>query len=457
MNFSLDDSRSTGTSDRVFTVSELNKTIADVLERNFPLSWVSGEISNVIHAASGHWYFSIKDATAQMCCVMFRSRAQYVDYSPREGEFVEVRALLSMYVSRGAVQLNVQAIRRAGRGNLYEAFLRLKEKLAGAGLFDVERKRPLPGFVRRVGVVSSLQAAALRDVLTTLSRRAPHVQVFVYPTPVQGADAALKLAMTLDKVNARKEVDVIILCRGGGSIEDLWPFNEEIVAQAIIRSVLPVVSGIGHETDFTIADFVADVRAPTPTAAAEMVSLVRDSYLHLLDRDRRCILRAIERNLEQRAQQLDNLSRRLVNPRERLSIHRSSLLHFGDCIRHTLTRRFAKWCSVFDILHLRLSRVTPDTVPYHMDLMGLLHRTKRSVSHRFDRDMKHLNDLSVRLELLNPRRTLQRGYAAVLDSKGHPVRDPNRLTRRQKVTLLLADGAADIEIAEVQVRCDDIF
>ncbi|MDE2610413.1 MAG: exodeoxyribonuclease VII large subunit, partial [Burkholderiales bacterium] len=193
--------------DRAISVSELNSRVAAVLERNFPLAWVSGEISNFTRAASGHWYFSIKDARAQMRCVMFRGRAQHADFSPREGDRVEVRALLSMYEPRGEVQLNVEAIRRAGQGNLYEAFLRLKEKLAAAGLFDAQRKRALPAFVRSVGVVTSLQAAALRDVLTTLARRAPHLSVIVYPAPVQGADAAARLAAALEKANARGEVD----------------------------------------------------------------------------------------------------------------------------------------------------------------------------------------------------------------------------------------------------------
>ncbi|WP_017232752.1 exodeoxyribonuclease VII large subunit, partial [Pandoraea sp. B-6] len=202
MNLSFDDARPAGGADRVLSVSDLNKAVAGVLERSFPLAWVSGEISNFTRAASGHWYFSIKDAQAQMRCVMFRGRAQHADFSPKEGDRVEVRALLSMYVPRGEVQLNVEAIRRAGQGNLYEAFLRLKEKLAAAGLFDAARKRELPRYARRIGVVTSLQAAALRDVLTTLARRAPHVSVVVYPAPVQGADAAMRLAAALDTANA---------------------------------------------------------------------------------------------------------------------------------------------------------------------------------------------------------------------------------------------------------------
>ncbi|GAB3629157.1 exodeoxyribonuclease VII large subunit [Pandoraea terrae] len=457
MNLSFDDTRPAAGADRVISVSELNKAVAGVLERSFPLAWVSGEISNFTRAASGHWYFSIKDAQAQMRCVMFRGRAQYADFSPREGDRVEVRALLSMYVPRGEVQLNVEAIRRAGQGNLYEAFLRLKEKLAAAGLFDAQRKRALPSFARRVGVVTSLQAAALRDVLTTLARRAPHVSVIVYPAPVQGADAAVRLAAALDTANVRNEVDAILLCRGGGSIEDLWAFNEEVLAQAIARSGLPVVSGVGHETDFTIADFVADVRAPTPTAAAEMISAARDECLRYLERDRQRLTRAMRRVLEQRAQQLDGLSRSLISPRERLARQRGTLLHLNDRLRHALERPLAQRRGRFEMLRLRLARVVPDTASQHERITLLAQRVEAAIGRKLERDGQRMDDLSARLELLNPRRTLQRGYAAVLDTRGQPLRDPRKLQRGQQVTVHLAEGAADVGIGDVQVRLDDTF
>ncbi|VVE22415.1 exodeoxyribonuclease VII large subunit [Pandoraea morbifera] len=457
MNLSFDDARPTGGADRVLSVSDLNKAVAGVLERSFPLAWVSGEISNFTRAASGHWYFSIKDAQAQMRCVMFRGRAQHADFMPKEGDRVEVRALLSMYVPRGEVQLNVEAIRRAGQGNLYEAFLRLKEKLAAAGLFDTARKRALPKYARRVGVVTSLQAAALRDVLTTLARRAPHVAVVVYPAPVQGVDAAARLAAALDIANARREVDTILLCRGGGSIEDLWAFNEEVLAHAIARSELPVVSGVGHETDFTIADFVADVRAPTPTAAAELISAARDECLREVDRERQRLTRAMWRTLEQRAQQLDSLSRGLVSPRERLARQRGELAHLSDRMRHALERPLAQRRGRFEMLRLRLARAVPDIASQHERMALLGQRMQRAMLRRAERSAQRLADASAQLELLNPRRTLQRGYAAVLDAKGQPLRDPRRLQRGQQVTMHLAQGAADVGIGDVQVRLDDTF
>ncbi|WP_334189284.1 exodeoxyribonuclease VII large subunit, partial [Noviherbaspirillum sp.] len=229
-----------GAAPPVLTVSELNQAVARMLERSFPLAWVSGEISNFTRAASGHWYFTLKDNGAQVRSVMFRGRAQYAGFTPREGDKVEVRALVTLYAPRGDYQLNVEAIRRAGVGNLYEAFLRLKEQLNAEGLFDPQRKRPLPVFARSIGIVTSPQAAALRDILATLRRRAPHVQVILYPTPVQGEGAAMKIAQAIATASAREECDVLLVCRGGGSIEDLWSFNEEVVARTIAACAMPV-------------------------------------------------------------------------------------------------------------------------------------------------------------------------------------------------------------------------
>src|SRR3954467_1450042 len=225
----------------VLSVTALNQQVARLLERSFPLTWISGEISNFTRAASGHWYFTLKDDAAQVRAVMFRGRAQYAGFTPREGDKVEVRALVTLYGARGDYQINVEAIRRAGVGALYEAFMRLKDKLSGEGLFEQERKRPLPLFTRAIGIVTSLQAAALRDVLTALKRRAPHVRVVLYPTPVQGQLAAEKIAAAIDAASLRNECDVLIVCRGGGSIEDLWSFNDEDVAYAVANCRMPVI------------------------------------------------------------------------------------------------------------------------------------------------------------------------------------------------------------------------
>src|SRR5690625_2537944 len=246
--------------DRIWTVSELNRSVARALQQQFSRIWVRGEISNFTRAASGHWYFSIKDGTAMVRAVMFRSRAQASGLDPRVGDQFEFRAGVSIYEARGDYQLIVESMRRAGRGDLHEAFLRLKDKLAAEGLFDPESKRPLVTMPKAIGVVTSLAAAALRDVLTTLARRAPHIPVIVYPAPVQGAEAATQLVQAMQTALARNEVDTLLLVRGGGSIEDLWSFNNEALARLVAASPIPVISGVGHETDFTICDFVADMR-----------------------------------------------------------------------------------------------------------------------------------------------------------------------------------------------------
>ena len=257
---------------KVITVSELNRMARNVLEQSFPLFWVSGEVSNFTRAASGHWYFSLKDAGAQVRCVMFKGRNSYVDFVPREGDKIEARCTVTLYEARGDFQLTVEFVQRAGLGALFEAFEKLKNKLALEGLFDESGKQTIPKHPKRIGIVTSADAAALRDVLTTLRRRMPNIPVLIYPTPVQGKGAAQWIANAINTAHERAECDVLIICRGGGSIEDLWQFNEEIVARAIANCSIPTISGVGHETDFTICDFVADMRAATPTAAAELVT-----------------------------------------------------------------------------------------------------------------------------------------------------------------------------------------
>jgi exodeoxyribonuclease VII large subunit len=434
----------------VLSVSALNQAVARMLERNFPLTWVSGEISNFTRAASGHWYFTLKDDAAQVRAVMFRGRAQFAGFMPREGDKVEVRALVTLYAPRGDYQLSVEAIRRAGVGNLYEAFLQLKEKLNAEGLFDPLRKRTLPVFAKTIGIVTSPQAAALRDILSTLRRRAPHVHVILYPTPVQGEGAAQKIAQAINIASARAECEVLLVCRGGGSIEDLWSFNEEVVARAIVNCTMPVVSGVGHETDFTIADFAADLRAPTPTAAAEMAAAPRMDWLATLESHADDLARAMRRQLSNAAQTVDWLSRRLVSPsayiaHERLKL-RGMHARLGHATRTPLDH------ARFGLTHLqtRLSAQAPDVasrrarVKDHARCIATLMITQTA------QRRQALAALTSQLELLNPQRTLERGYAMVIDRKGKLVRTPNELHPRETVTVRLAEGAAEVGIASVQ-------
>jgi exodeoxyribonuclease VII large subunit len=346
----------------VLTVSELLRSVRDTLERRFPLLWVRGELSNLSRAPSGHRYFTLKDRGAQVDCVMYRSRAAAFDGELREGMQVEAQVLVSLYEPRGRFQLTVEALRPAGLGPLYERFLRLKEKLEREGLFDPAVKRPLPAHPRTVGIVTSLAAAALRDVLTTLARRNASVAVIVYPAPVQGEGAGLRIAAALKTANARAECDLLLLVRGGGSIEDLWSFNEESVARAIRSSTIPVLVGVGHESDFTIADFAADRRAPTPTAAAELATPARSELLARLADCVRCLSREMRRRLQYAGQALDGCARRLVHPAQRLRNAGQSLVQLRTRLAFALGHRVHRCSAQLERLQASLAGLDPTAV-----------------------------------------------------------------------------------------------
>jgi exodeoxyribonuclease VII large subunit len=434
----------------VLTVTALNQAVARLLERSFPLTWIAGEISNFTRASSGHWYFTLKDDAAQVRAVMFRGRAQYAGFTPREGDKVEVRALVTLYGARGDYQINVEAIRRAGVGSLFEAFQRLKEKLGAAGLFDQERKRALPMFPRSVGIVTSPQAAALRDVLTALRRRAPHVNVVLYPTPVQGQGAGDKIAAAIDTASRREECDVLIVCRGGGSIEDLWSFNEEVVAYAIANSRMPVISGVGHETDFTICDFAADLRAATPTAAAELAATPRADWMGSLRADANDLRRAMRRGLGEAAQSLDGYTRRLLSPGAQIKQQRLKLLALSTAMMHANRAPLNQARFNLDRLSGRLGARKPDLTAARSMLTGLQHRSGISIANQIVQRRDALGALAAQLELLNPQRTLERGYAIVTDAKGAIMRSPAQLKPRSTMTVRLAEGSAQVGIESVQ-------
>ena len=431
---------------QVISVSELNRIARDALERNLPLLWVGGEISNFKRYDSGHCYFTLKDAQAQVDCVMFRHRALLQGWAPRDGMQVEVRALPTIYEARGKFQLNVEVMRRAGLGALYEAFERLKAKLDKEGLFEPARKRPLPRFPRAIGVVTSPQAAALRDVLTTLRRRMPRLPVVVYPTPVQGEGAAARIAAAITAAGERRDSDVLIVCRGGGSIEDLWAFNEEVVARAILACTVPVVSGVGHETDFTIADFVADVRAPTPTAAAELASPDRrelsKQLLHVAHR----LSRTLVRGLESRMQRVDLLARRLVHPGERI---RSQVAE----LRHLASRLTSAWARVLEDrgwrlreAGLRLAAGAPDVAEWRRSFRELARRLRDGARRRMEMTTAQLARLAAHLTHLNPQTVLERGYSITQDREGRVVRDAARLSAGQHVRITFSKGWAEASV-----------
>ncbi|MES2740970.1 MAG: exodeoxyribonuclease VII large subunit [Pseudomonadota bacterium] len=436
----------------VLSVTALNQAVARLLERSFPLSWIGGEVSNFTRASSGHWYFTLKDDAAQVRAVMFRGRAQYAGFIPREGDKVEVRAMVTLYGARGDYQINVEAIRRAGVGALFEAFLRLKEKLGAQGLFDPERKRALPLFPRTVGIVTSLQAAALRDILTALRRRAPHVRIVLYPTPVQGQQAGDKIAQAIETASRRAECEVLLVCRGGGSIEDLWSFNEEAVAHAIAACSMPVIAGIGHETDFTIADFAADLRAATPTAAAELAVTPRADWLGSLRADSIDLRRAMRRGLSEAAQTLDNMNRRLLSPSAQIGHQRLRLLALSTAMTHATRAPLNHAHVALDKLRARWASYHPDLAALRAELAARQRRGAIATANRLAQRRHALDGLAAQLELLNPQRTLERGYAILTDDQGAVLRAPAQLHARQTVGVRLAEGSAQIGIASVQAQ-----
>jgi exodeoxyribonuclease VII large subunit len=430
----------------ILSVSALTRSVRDLLEHRYPLLWVAGEISNLTLAKSGHVYFILKDHQAQVRCVMFRHRHHYLDWQPHEGMQVEAQVLVTLYEPRGDFQLNVETMRRAGLGALFEAFLRLREKLEKEGLFDVALKRALPGFPKVVGVVTSLEAAALRDVLTTLRRRNPSITVVVYPVPVQGEAAAAKIADMLRIAGMRGECQALLLVRGGGSIEDLWAFNEEIVARAVRACPIPVVTGIGHETDFTIADFAADRRAPTPTAAAELLSPDRASLLASIGELAARLGARAQRDLEARMQHVDHLARRLVHPGTMLR-NQSEVLgqlwrRHEQAANRTLAERQWQIAGLSQRVRLRL----PNLRELSALSRRLVSRLQAATNLALERPAAACARLRSSLAHLDPAAVLERGYSIVQRKGGDVVRDSSVLAVGETVALRFARGRAQARI-----------
>ncbi len=432
----------------VLTVSALNSLARSAIENALPLIWVGGEISNLTRATSGHWYFSLKDERAQVRCAMFRGRNQFVDWQPANGDQVEVRAVPTLYEARGEFQLQVELMRRAGLGALFEAFEKLKQKLSAEGLFDAARKKALPVFPKQLGIVTSPEAAALRDVLTTLRRRAPWLPVVLYPTPVQGKGAGSKIAETIHNAGERAECDVLIVCRGGGSIEDLWAFNEEAVARAIADCPLPVICGVGHETDFTIADFVADLRAPTPTAAAEQVSPSRDQWMQRLTTVQHRLARPLHRLLAARAQQVDMAARRLTHPAQRLQSQHESLAQlarrFGLAHAQTLSR--SRW--QFDALAHRIAAARPHPSSQQAELGQLQQNLGRAFKRQLENRRAMVEKMASHLEHLNPEAVLARGYSMVKNAQGKVIKSSAQIKLEETVEIRFHQGGAQAKVTK---------
>jgi exodeoxyribonuclease VII large subunit len=419
-----------GVARRVWAVGALCRAVADALESRFNPVAVRGEITGLSRAASGHCYFSLKDAQGQVRCAMFRRSASLLDFTPRDGELVEVTGRLGVYEQRGDLQLVVESMRRAGQGALFEQFLRLKAKLEAEGLFEAGRKRELPLMPRTIGIVTSLGAAALHDVVTCLRRRAGHVRVVLAPAAVQGGQAPGELVQALNSLYGlaeRGEVDEILLVRGGGSIEDLWAFNDEQLARTIARSPVPLVSGVGHETDFTIADFCADVRAPTPTAAAELAARPREAWLAALAGMHERLQQAAWRRVDRASQRLDQAAAHLGRPSARTAGQHLRIERQAQRLRHALGVRL---------------RRGQDGV------LAVQDRVRAGIAERLARAERGCERIELRLQLLDPRLVLQRGYALLTDAtSGHPITSVQHAHAGQAVRAALADGEVDLTVA----------
>lgn len=443
------DSQPSG-ADQALTVGQLNRMAGRVLQDTFGTVRVVGELSNFTRAASGHWYFTLKDTDAAVRAVMFRSAAARVAFRPREGDQVEVQARVSLYEARGDFQLAVERMQQAGAGDVWQRFARLRALLQAEGLFDPGRKQLLPPVIHTVGVVSSRKAAALQDVLTTLRRRAPQLRVILYPASVQGQQAPAELLAAVEAADARQECDVLLVVRGGGSFEDLDAFNDEALVRRLAACSLPVVSGVGHESDFTLTDFVADLRAPTPTAAAELVSPDRQQALQQLAHRATRLSQAMQRTMERFEQRLDVAERLLRSPAEQLQIRRQRLEHLAEQLQQAMRASLGVADNRWQRSAGRLR--APSLQPAQFRLQRAGERLAQSAGQVWQRAAHRLERAETSLALISPLAVLGRGYAIVRNAGGDLVASVTDTTAGQALDVQLRDGTLTVQVEGVQPR-----
>ncbi|MEW8188170.1 MAG: exodeoxyribonuclease VII large subunit [Candidatus Thiodiazotropha endolucinida] len=438
----------------IYTVSRLVRETRSVLENSFPLIWISGEISNLAQPASGHIYFSLKDEIAQVRCAMFRMKRQRLRFQPENGQQVMLRAKVSLYEARGEFQLIAEHMEPAGEGALRLAFEQLKQKLTAEGLFDAAHKQAIPGMPRQVGIITSPSGAAIRDLLTVLKRRFPALPVVIYPVQVQGEGAAQQMVHMLQLANQRNECDVLILSRGGGSLEDLQAFNDESLARAIHASRIPLVSGIGHETDFTIADFVADQRAPTPSAAAELVSPDQAAWLKQLRQLGQRLDLIQTRRLRHHQEQLYTLRNRLFrqHPSQRLQQRAQRLDELNQRLRQTQQLYLVNLQHRLEKLWSSLTRLSPqqriENRRHHYQLFA--ERLQRAMERSLMDKRTILNQLARDLHTLSPLNTLSRGYAIVSrEEDGHILHASSEVERGDRVNARLSQGSLVCQVEDI--------
>ena len=411
---------------RIWGVGVLCRAIADALDARFNPVAVRGEISGFTRASSGHCYFTLKDPQGQLRCAMFKRSAQMLGFAPKDGQTVEVFGRLGVYEPRGELQLVVESMRTTGLGTWFEQFLKLKAQLEGEGLFNADRKRPIPERPRAIGVVTSLGAAALHDVATALQRRVPHIPAILSPALVQGSDAPNSLLQALHAVSAQPKIDVILLVRGGGSLEDLWAFNDEQLARAIVACPVPVISGVGHETDFTIADFCADLRAPTPTAAAEMCAVSQADLVQQVMALQEFMQNLVHRQIDKRSQGLDLAQSRIGRPSQAVSQQVLRLTRLGQSMNQ---------------------RMISQTQACQHDLLNKKGQLERVLGQALQNNQQRLHRAELRLDLLDPKLVLQRGFAWLTDEDGLAVSSIGQAKVGQNVRATLADGVVDLTVS----------
>jgi exodeoxyribonuclease VII large subunit len=438
---------------RVLSVSQLNQRARQLLETHFPQVWVEGEVSNLVKPSSGHWYFTLKDAGAQVRCAMFRNRNQLLKFAVGSGSKVTARGRLSLYENRGDYQLIVEGLEPSGIGALQRAFEQLKQEIAARGWFDPQHKRPLPALPQHIGVITSPTGAAIRDIVVTLQRRFPSIPVTIFPTPVQGAGAGAQIAAAIDRANRvadtlQPPLDVLIVGRGGGSLEDLWAFNEEVVASAIHHSRLPIVSAVGHEIDFSIADLVADQRAATPSGAAELLSPDQGQWLATLRQRSDRLDKVLQRTLQQKQQQLEGLQRRLKHPGARLQDFSQRLDELELRLLRSKQRQLTQQQLRLQQLGQRLTVSSPQNRIERQcerlrDLQQQLQRQLRQKLHDKQQALAQRSEL---LHSVSPLQTLQRGYAIVADAEGSIVKRVAGLKRDDRINIRMSDGDIDASV-----------
>lgn len=434
----------------IYSVSRLNREAKALLEGGFPALWIEGELSNLARPGSGHLYFCLKDGQSQIRCALFRGHSARLSLALRDGMRVVVRARVSLYEGRGEFQLLVEHVEDSGEGALRRAFEALKLRLAQAGLFDAARKKPLPTFPRRIGIVTSPTGAAVRDLITTLARRFPALQVLIYPVPVQGTGAAEKIARAITLAGERRECDVLIVARGGGSLEDLWAFNEEVVAQALFACPIPTVSGVGHETDVTIADLVADVRAPTPTAAAELVSPNQDAWLATFAQYEQRLVKLMQRRVRESTQRIDWLSARIVHPSQRLALARERLIAANKRLQNFPLARLAQARAQFVGLRARLYTLAPRQRLQQLQARAAHSAVRAQLAWRrtLDNRGQRLQRAAQALNALSPLATLARGYAIAQRLDRAPIRSATEVRVGDAINVRLAQGQLDCTVVQ---------